>query len=57
MGKGLDEAAIFGERETAIAGSINQRCLADVLAATLENNIVDEAPGGIGVKLRTKHWW
>ena len=48
-GKGFDEAAIFGESETAVAGSINQRCLAAVLAATLEDNIVDETPGGIGV--------
>ena len=54
-GKGFDEAAIFGESETAIAGSINQRCLAAVLAATLEDNIVDEAPVGICVELGAKH--
>jgi len=55
-GKGFDEAAIFGESETTVAGSVNQRCLAAVLAATLEDNIVDETPGGIGVQLGTKHW-
>ena len=55
-GEGFDEAAIFGEREAAIGGSVNQRCLATVLAATLEDNIVDEAPGGIGVQLGAKHW-
>jgi hypothetical protein len=56
MGEGFDKAAIFGESETAIAGSVNQRCLAAVLAATFEDNIVDEAPGGIGIQLGTKHW-
>ena len=55
-GEGFDEAAIFGESETPIGGSVNQRCLAAVLAATLEDNIVDEAPGGIRVQLGTKHW-
>ena len=55
-GEGFDKAAIFGEGETAIAGSVNQRCLAAVLAATLEDNIVDETPGGIGVQLGAKHW-
>jgi hypothetical protein len=55
-GKGFDKAAIFRESETAIAGSVNQRRLAGVLAATLEDNIVDEAPGGIGVQLGAKHW-
>jgi hypothetical protein len=55
-GKGFDEAAIFGESETAIAGGVNQRCLAGVLAATLEDNIVDEAPGGIGIQMGAKHW-
>ena len=57
MGKAFNEAAIFGEGETMIAGSVNQRCLAAVLAATLEDDMVDEAPGGIGVELGAKHWW
>ena len=55
-GKGFDKAAIFGESKTAIAGSINQRCLVALLAATLEDNFVDEAPGGIGIQLGAKHW-
>ena len=37
----FDEAAIFGESETSIAGSVNQCRLAAVLAAGIENNIVD----------------
>ncbi len=55
-GKGFDEAAIFGESDAAIAGSVNQRCLASVLAATLEDNVVDEAASRIGVELSAKHW-
>jgi hypothetical protein len=54
-GEGFDEAAIFGKSETAIAGSVSQGCLAIVPAAALEDNIVDEAAGGIGVELGAKH--
>src|SRR5258706_11930047 len=55
-GQGFDEAAIFGESDAAIAGSVNQCCLPSVLAATLEDNVVDEAASRIGVELSAKHW-
>ena len=54
-GEGFDEAAIFGESEAAIAGGVDQRSFAGVLAATLENDIVNEAASGIGVELGAKH--
>ncbi len=47
--------AIFGESETAIAGRVNQGCLAVVLSAALQDKLMDEAAGGIGVELGAKH--
>jgi len=54
-GQGFDEAAIFAESEPATTGHVNQRCLVGVALAALEDNIVDEAARGIGVKLGAKH--
>ena len=50
-GKRFDQAAIFGESETAIAGGVDEGCLGGVALATLKDDIVDETAGGIGVNL------
>ena len=53
--KGFDQAAIFRESQTAIAGGVDQCCLAGVFSAAVENHIVDEAACGIGIKFGAKH--
>jgi hypothetical protein len=54
-GKGFDQAAIFRESETAIAGSVNQCCLPVVMLAALQDNVVNEAAGRISIELGAKH--
>ena len=59
-GKGFDAAGIFREGEASVAGStiarsIDKSSLAGVALAALEDDVVDEAAGGIGAEMGTGH--
>ena len=52
-GERLDQFGIFRIREATIAGSIDKRSFAGIAAATLQNKVVNEKAGRIGVELCT----
>jgi len=53
--EGLNVVAVFGVRETAVAGRVNESSFAGNAAAGFQNDVVNEAAGRIGVQLGAKH--